>query len=709
MPEIQKPSNLNLIWADAGGKIQPTDQKIQLGWVAEIPPYQTMNYVQNRQDQFNAHVNQHGIAVYDANTDYVGGKSYTQGSDGQVYFCKQDITGQDPVLDSSNNYWELAFVTAQGYAGGKRFVGYESFSTSFSAVVNHKYFLSAPVTVTLPVGAEGDAVVVAKNPNVTATVVDNLSNTYTVSADDETVFVYTNGGWVRLDDGSGTGSSVSLNGPITVTQGSTNSYTISDYNAFSIYSTSTSVGTFTRTGNTISLIVPNPANTTQITLTVTRDGVPTSFLVAVGAQSVATPSITYPSEAQTSVELAPTLSSSVFATVPAGQDTHQSSQWQIASNSSFATIVWDSGTTTTNKTSVMVPNGVLSLGTVYYARVRHTGTIIGASAWSPTRTFTTTSQSVVTPTVSVTGGPNNVGETPTISTSAFAVSSGTDTHASTDWQIVKVSDSSVVWQSLGNTTNKTSIIVPGGILQVNTQYKARARHAGTNAGNSSYGEYTFTTQAQFFVFGPQSAGLAYGGGYYAGANIIVDGVEYALVVAPKAQGGESSGLLKFNYYAGSVGPTNSYNGVSNTAFLISKVGGLNSYDAAVFCDNLTINGYTDWYLPAKDELEICYRYLKPGTELTNTNQGSGANNFSNPQGAAYTTANRPSQTAATIFKAGGVEAFGGDYWTSTGRDAYNEWLQIMGPTTTSLSGAQTGQPTPSTYSVRAVRRVAIPV
>lgn len=667
MPEVIKPSNLNLVWADAGDKIKPSDAKIHEGWVVEIPTRQNFNWLDGRQDQAIAHINQRGIPEYDRTTDYIGGKSYTQGSNGTIYFSIRDSKDVDPVVDKTNSYWVEAFISPEGYLGGKRFVGYEPFSTDFTAVVNHRYFLSAPLTVTLPTDAvNGDAVVVATDPAVVASVEDADSNTYSLESD-ETVFIFSANGWLKINGGGEGGGSVSLNGPTIVTQGTTNAYTITDYNAFSVYTTSTSVGTFTRTGDTISLVVPNPANATQVVLTVTRDGVPETFVVAVGDQSVATPSITYPSEGQVAVEAAPTLSGTVFSTVPVGQDTHQSSQWQVSTNSGFTNIIFDSGTTTTNKTSVQVPTGVLSLGTQYFARVKYTGAIIGDSAWSATRTFTTANQSVITPTVMVTGGPANVGETPTITTSAFAVSSGSDTHSSTDWQVVRASDSTVVWQSLGNTTNKTSIIVPAQILQVGTQYIARVRHAGATAGKSAWGEYNFTTLTVFFVFDPSSAGLPYGGGYYAGANIVVDGVQYALVVAPKAQGGEYTGTLALSN-SSSKPNTNSYDGLMNTELLYAL-----GSPSAIFTKGLDINGYNDWYIPSGDELEIIYRYLKPGTASNAITVDSpydtpnGVNSHSSPNGNQYTYIN-PSQTKSSLFKAGGVEAFPPSsdyYWTST--------------------------------------------
>lgn len=711
MPEIQKPSNLNVIWADAGDKIKPDDSKIHTGWLAEIPTRQNFNWLDGRQDQFNAHVNQRGIAEYDPTTEYIGGKSYVQGNNGVVYFCyNSNIAGVDPVTDVGNLYWQEAFATINGYVGGKRFVGYETFSSSFTAVPNHRYLVTSPVSVSLPTALPGDAVVIAASTDITATVTDSESNTYTLNGKEEGVWVNTATGWIKLDS-NGNSSNTSLNGPTTVTQGSTNTYTISDYNAFSIYTTSSSVGTFTRTNNTISLVVPNPANTTQILLTVSRDGVSEYFLVAVGAQSIATPSITYPSQGQTNVEVAPTLAGSSFATVPIGQDTHQSSQWQISSDSGFSTIIYDSGVTTTSKTSVVVPASTLSLGTVYYSRVRYTGAIIGASAWSSTRTFTTSSRSVATPTIIVTGAPSDVGETPTITGSAFSVTSGSDTHVSTDWQIIKVSDSSIVWQSLGNTINKTSIIVPPGLLLVSTQYKVRARYAGAALGNSGYGEYTFTTKSVFFEFTPSSAGLPFGGGHYAGGNIVVGGQEYALVVAPKSQGGLSS-IIEIKTGGGadpSASNTNTYDGVANTDYLVS---GFTTHPAATFARNLNINGYSDWYIPSFDELEIMYRYLKPNN-FSNSDTGggiyaepNGVNSNSRPLGNRYTSTD-PTTTISSLFIQGGLEAFApNDYiWSSTGDGHYaaSRWYRRRF-SDGSFGSALTTSPN---AQVRAVRRVLI--
>jgi len=101
--------NVNNVWANAGDVISPAGAKINQGWIVEIPDYEFENWIQNRQDQFNAHVNQYGIVVWDSSTEYQANKSYVQGSDGVVYKAKQTHIGQNPTTDSLNTYWEKAF------------------------------------------------------------------------------------------------------------------------------------------------------------------------------------------------------------------------------------------------------------------------------------------------------------------------------------------------------------------------------------------------------------------------------------------------------------------------------------------------------------------------------------------------------------------------------------------------------------------------
>ena len=113
MANISKPGKLNLLWASGGDILDPGDTKYQTGWGVEVPPRQWENYIQNKQDQAIAHINQHGIAVWDAETEYQADTSYTQGqTNGTIYRAKVTHTGQNPELDTLNTYWDIAFAAA---------------------------------------------------------------------------------------------------------------------------------------------------------------------------------------------------------------------------------------------------------------------------------------------------------------------------------------------------------------------------------------------------------------------------------------------------------------------------------------------------------------------------------------------------------------------------------------------------------------------
>ena len=111
MPNIVKPSGINQLWAAGGTKVDPGIQKMNIGWVVELPPYQYQNWLDNRQDTFIAHINQHGIPEWDVETEYQGNLSYTQGSDGFIYKCLATHKNLNPVNPLNSGYWVRAFET----------------------------------------------------------------------------------------------------------------------------------------------------------------------------------------------------------------------------------------------------------------------------------------------------------------------------------------------------------------------------------------------------------------------------------------------------------------------------------------------------------------------------------------------------------------------------------------------------------------------
>ena len=110
--EFLKPDNLNSVWASGGDRLYPGDTKYASGWGVEIPPRQYFNQIDFKQDQMLAHLNQHGLPTWDADTEYQAGKSYIQGTSGKTYKCIQTHTNQDPDLVGVGVYWENGFVGA---------------------------------------------------------------------------------------------------------------------------------------------------------------------------------------------------------------------------------------------------------------------------------------------------------------------------------------------------------------------------------------------------------------------------------------------------------------------------------------------------------------------------------------------------------------------------------------------------------------------
>lgn len=191
-------------------------------------------------------------------------------------------------------------------------------------------------------------------------------------------------------------------------------------------------------------------------------------------------------------------------------------------------------------------------------------------------------------------------------------------------------------------------------------------------------------------------GSALGGGFFAGqistaGNGIAD---YNLVVGPVSSAQNSSKQFKTSNTT-TAGTSSVIDGPTNSSNMNNA-----SHPAAQFCEGLTIGGFSDWYLPAKNELEVCYYNLKPTTTTNNTSSGINANAV--PARASNYTSGTPAQTSATDFKDTGAEDFTtNNYWSSTQISAMYAWTQLF------QTGYQFSGDKVSYYFVRAVRRVAV--
>jgi hypothetical protein len=186
-------------------------------------------------------------------------------------------------------------------------------------------------------------------------------------------------------------------------------------------------------------------------------------------------------------------------------------------------------------------------------------------------------------------------------------------------------------------------------------------------------EQSVAKRVNNWPFGPTEApnpGDAFLGGFFAGfISHTADGVAtHALIVAPRASGATGASYpTTTNYFWKTVtgttaGTASTFDGRANTDAMITA--GIVSHPAANFCVGLSIGGYTDWYLPARDELQIAYTNLKPTTALNNTSFG--VNNYSVPKRTTNYIGGSPAQTSAADFQSGGIEAFvNADHWSST--------------------------------------------
>jgi len=89
------------------------------------------------------------------------------------------------------------------------------------------------------------------------------------------------------------------------------------------------------------------------------------------------------------------------------------------------------------------------------------------------------------------------------------------------------------------------------------------------------------------------------GGYYFGSTT-VDNVLYGLICSSNTSGETNAAWGGYNHIT--PGADSVSDGYQNTLDLLNDTG--YTHPAAEFCRNLTIGGYTDWYLPSKNELAL---------------------------------------------------------------------------------------------------------
>lgn len=194
---------------------------------------------------------------------------------------------------------------------------------------------------------------------------------------------------------------------------------------------------------------------------------------------------------------------------------------------------------------------------------------------------------------------------------------------------------------------------------------------------------------------PTVIGQAYGGGYYAGQIGVSSVATHYLIVGPVAS---AEGLNKQwkTSDTSTTGTSSVIDGPSNSTAMNDA-----SHPAAQFCKAVTAGGFSDWYMPAQNELEVCYYNLKPTTTSNNTSFGINPNAV--PARASNYTSGTPSQTSSSAFQDTGAEDFSisSSYWSSTEISATTARYVYF------RTGYQRSYSKTFTTRVRAVRRVAV--
>lgn len=182
-------------------------------------------------------------------------------------------------------------------------------------------------------------------------------------------------------------SVISVEGPTSLVVGAITTYKINNYDMFSTYDVQAVVGaSVSRSADTITFTAPNVVGASGFTV----NG--RSIAINIVAIKPNAPTLSAVDVSGGTNAAALQCTGSAFS-MNSGANTHSSSDWQVASDVDFTTIVSQSASDTTNKTSWK--SAALALTTTYYARVRYRDNTGAISDWSNVVSLTTKSTYVI--------------------------------------------------------------------------------------------------------------------------------------------------------------------------------------------------------------------------------------------------------------------------------------------------------------------------
>lgn len=422
--------------------------------------------------------------------------------------------------------------------------------------------------------------------------------------------------------------------------------------------------------------------------------------VAASVDEVRKPNNLSPANGATALSARPVLSASPYFSlygIPMA-----ASQWQVSTVANFATTVLSTGDVAGTATTYTLAAGVVDVNTTYYWRVRYKDSEGQYSQWSVPFSFVTLAIF------------NSFIPTPSATPASFGAAFEGGFYSGLIWnELVQSSTSKALATGLQTFAVPDMVATPlvyeGQMLEVRSRANPTNNFKGTvvsAAGGSLALNVTSIS----------------GSGTFADWSVMA---RYRVITSPKSSGDNAGIAIKA---PGGDLPMLSQTPSEGLASTLAMYAADSSavYPAAHWAKGLSIGGYSDWYVPSRDELELQWRNLKPAASSTENmagQRGSSSYNYVNrgafpdvavignnqnsfPQGSNYTSS-IPGQTASPLFIAGGSEAFtfaaSAVYSSSTSYASNLGWAMQ----TSGAPGGQTAGSITSAYHVRAVRRSII--
>lgn len=419
--------------------------------------------------------------------------------------------------------------------------------------------------------------------------------------------------------------------------------------------------------------------------------------------AIRTPANISPAQSATGDTETPTLSGSIYLSLYGLAMV--AAQFQVSTTADFGATVVSTGDIAGTATTYTVSAGVLAVSTAYYWRVRYKDVEGVYSAWSAPTSFTTAASF------------SSYIATPTATPAAFGDPLEGGFYAGMIWnELVQSASSMTIGTGVKTFTVPNMAGAP--IVYAGQMLEVRSR---ANPANKMIGTVV-SASGTALAINVDSIG---GSGTFSDWSVMS---RFRVIVAPKA-GGENPGvMIKAADTAVGVASQTSSEGLRSTLSMVAA-GGVSVYPAANWARSLVLGGRTDWYIPARDELELLWRNLKPTTndnfvsvrrvasvydyrrdgaygDAADSTHGENKNSY--PVGAAY-TATVPARSANTMFHAGGAEALefwasALQYWSST---EFSPTNMVRQNSFAASEGFQGNSTKTALIRVRAVRRSII--